>query len=111
MEQHKGSQCVAVLVGGHQRAQFDGQADTFLAEFVADGRRARGGPVPHGEHRVDTRQQMGHPLRQQLCRWYPQRDVGLANLVLGPGDPLTHGRLALQQRTGDLTDRQPRDQP
>ena len=50
-------------------------------------------------------------LGQQLCRWHPQRDVSVPDLVLGAGDTLTDRGFGLQQRTGNFRDGQPGNQP
>ena len=49
--------------------------------------------------------------RQQLGRRHPQRDVGVPDLGLGPGNALPDSGFGLQQRAGDLGDGQPGHQP
>ena len=111
MQQHKCCQRVGFRLGRHQGAQFAGQSHALVAQFVADRRRTRRGPVALGEHRVDAREHVRRALREQLGRRHAQRNVRAANLLLGAGDALTHRGLALQQCAGDLGDRQTRNQP
>ncbi len=76
---------VRIAVVGHQRAQFTGEPDTLVAQFVADRRRAACRPVALGEHRIDAAQYVWRALRQKL-RWrHPQRDVGAARSCSWPG--------------------------
>ncbi|SHS64389.1 Uncharacterised protein [Mycobacteroides abscessus subsp. abscessus] len=111
MEQDKCGQRIGLPLLRHEPAEFSGQPHTLVAQFVADGRRATGGPVALGEDRVDAAEHVGRAFGQQLGRWYPKGDIGGADLGFGACDSLTDRRLAVQQGTGDLSDSQARHQP
>jgi hypothetical protein len=88
MQQDKGCKRLRIAIAGHQSAQFTRQPNSFVAQFIADRRRPGRRPVPLGENCVDAGQHMRRAFGQQLGRRYAQRDVGMPNLVLGPGNSL-----------------------
>ena len=83
------------------------EADGFVAqdrahEVGAGGRRVAlvEQQVEHGEHRARA-------LGQQVRRRDAVRDAGVADLVLGPHEPLRHRRLGHEERACDLGGREP----
>ena len=63
--------------------------------------------MPLGEHQVHHPQHRGQAARQVGGRRQAERDPGLADLPLGPDQPLRHGRLGDQECGGDLGRGQP----
>src|SRR6478735_482018 len=92
VQQRERRQRVRVALVGHQRTDLAREAHAFVAELVADRRRAGRRPVAFGEDGIDAGEYVRCALGQQPGRWHPQRYVGMTNLVLGPGYSLSDRR-------------------
>src|SRR5215468_9629284 len=96
-EQDEGEQPGHAGVAGEQQPQHPGQVQ---------GPALQGGPggggVPGGEDQVHHVQHCGEPVRQLVGAGDAVGDARGGDLLLGAGDPGGHGRLAGQERVGDL---------
>ena len=111
-EQHEREQSGDLRDVGQQLPQDPAEPDGLGGELLADRRGVGGGgQVALVEDEVDDGQHRGQPRRQVLGRRDPVGDLGEADLLLGPGDPLGHGRLRHQERLGDLGDGEAAEQP
>src|SRR5215831_18537421 len=110
-EEDEGEQPGHARVVREQQPQHPGQVQGSFGQVTA----LQGGPgwggVPGGEDQVHYVQHAGQPLRQLVGAGNPVGDAGGGDLLLGPGDPGSHGRLAGQERAGDLGGGQPAQQP
>ena len=88
-------------VAGQQQGLVIGEAGLFEAAEPAKVFGAGGGQVVVADQLP----------RQLVGAGNPVRDAGGGDLLLGPGDPGSHGRLAGQERAGDLGGSQPAQQP
>ena len=110
-QQEQGEQPHRLGLVGHQLGQHAGQPHRLLAEVVADEVAvAAGGPVTLVVDQVQHRQHGVHAGRQLGVGGHPVRDVGVADLLLGPHDALGHRRLGHEEGVGDLGRLEPAEQ-
>ena len=72
------------------------------AQLAPDERVAAGGAVALVEDEVEDGEHAVEPLRQEVVRGHPVGDAGVADLPLGPHDPLGERGLRDEERPGDL---------
>ena len=96
---------------GSSAAQHPGQVQRPLDQVAADQVGAGRRGVAGGEQQVHHREHGVDPLGQLVGRRHPVRDAGGGDLLLRPGDPGRHRRLADQERAGHLGGGQPAQQP
>ena len=107
LEQHQRQQAAGFAFPGHQLGQRPGQPDRLPAQVLPDQVLPGAGRVPLVEQQIQHSQHASGALRQQVRRRHLVRDARIADLVLGPDQPLGHGRLRDQERAGDLRGGQP----
>ncbi len=107
LQQHQREQAARLALFGHQLGQRPGQPDGLQAQALPDQVLPGAGRVPLVEQQVQHGQHAGGALRQQVRWGHLVRDARVADLVLGPDQPLGHGRLRDQERPGDLRGGQP----
>jgi hypothetical protein len=76
--------------------------DGLLAQLRAHQHVTGRGPVALGEDQVHDPQHRRQPLGERFRGRHPEGDARLADLALGPHQPLRHGRLGDQEHRGDL---------
>ncbi len=89
--------------------QEPGEPDSLLAKRRARGRLPAPGRISLVEDQVDHRRHGGEPFGPLHRSRRLERDTGLGDAALGPGDALLHGGLAHQEGARDLRDRQAGD--
>ena len=102
VHQHQRQQSGNLGLGGHQPAQHAAQPDRLRRQPLPDQVRAGGRRVALVEQQVEHAEHARQAVRQQVRGRHPVGDPGLGDLLLGPDQPLGHGRLAGQERPGDL---------
>jgi len=107
VHQHQRQQAGRLRLGWHQPVHHPGQPDGLGAEVLPDQVRAGRGRIPLVEQQVQHAEHTRHALGQQMRRRHPVGNPGVGDLLLGPDQPLGHGRLAGQERPGDLRGGQP----
>ena len=110
-QQHQGEQPHDLGFVGHQLGQDPAQADGLGAQLLADQGVAGAGRVALVEDQVDDGQHGPEPVREVGLVRDPVGDPGVADLALGPDQPLGHGRLGHQEGAGDLGGGEPAQQP
>lgn len=106
-EQQQREEPGALPLGGQQAAQYPGQPDRLLGQVEPLETGSRAGRVPLGEDRVDDLEDAGQPRGQFVGAGHPERDPGLADLLLGPHDALGHGRRRHEERPRHLRGGEP----
>ena len=101
-EQHRRQQAQHLGVIGAQSGRQPGQPDCFVAQLIPDHPRAGAGPVSLGEHQVDNAEDTANPVRQLVVGRHPERYRGVADLPLGPHQPLRHCRFGHQKCARNL---------
>ena len=108
LQQHQGEQAARLgLVGQQRRPASRASRTPSSHSSSADQVVAPAGRVALGEHEVHAGQHRRQPLGQQVAGRHPERDVGGADLGLGPAQALGDRRLGLQEGAGDLAGPQP----
>ena len=102
LQQHQRQQRPRLGVAGERLDQHPRQPDRLVGELGADQRVRPRGEVALVEDQVQRRQHRGQPLGQLLGRGHLVGDVGVADLRLGPDQPLRHRRLGGEEGAGDL---------
>ena len=69
------------------------------------------GRVPLVEDQIDDAEHRTEPFRKLLVGRQREPYAGAGQVLLGPGDPLSHARLRRQERPGDLVGAQAGDGP
>ncbi len=110
-EQHEREQAQHLRLVGHELDQEPAEADRFGAEVLADQPVARTRRVALGEDEVDDGQHGAQPVGQLGLVRHPVGDPRVADLALGPDNPLRHRRLGHQEGAGDLARGEPAEQP
>ena len=105
VQQHQRQQSPDLGVVGHQPRQQPAEADRLVAELVADEPVALGGGVALVEDQVHDPQHAAQAVGQLLVGRHAVGDARVGDLALRAHDPLAHGRLGDQERTGDLAGR------
>ena len=85
---------------GHQLGERSPEPDRL-------GREVAPAAVALVEDQVDDREHGREPVGQQVGRRDPERDPGVADLVLGADEPLRHRLARDEERAGDLLGGQP----
>ena len=102
VHQHQRQQPGNLGLGRHQPAQHPAQPDRLRRQPLPDQVRAGRGRVALVEQQVEHAEHARQAVRQQVRGRHPVGDPGAGDLLLGPDQPLGHGRLAGQERPGDL---------
>ena len=102
VQQHQGQQARGLRLVRHQHGQHPGQPDRLGAQVLPDQVGACRGRVALVEQQVQHAQHARRAFRQQVGRRHPVGDPRVLDLLLGPDQPLGHGRLAGKERPGDL---------
>ncbi len=102
VEQHERKQPEGLGLVGHQRAEGAAQADGLVAERPPHQVAARAGRVPLVEEQIDDGQHRRGALEQLVGGRDDEGDAGVADLALGPDEPLGHGRFGNEEGAGDL---------
>ena len=110
-EQHQRQQSHHFRLLRHQLCQEPPEADRLGAEVLPNEPVARRGCVPLVENQVDDGQHSPEAARELGFVRDAIRDSRVANLCLGPDQPLGHRRFRRQKRAGDLGRREPPDEP
>ena len=108
-QQHQREQAGDLAVVGQQAVQHAGEPDRLGGQLDA-GEVGPGGAgvalvedqIEHLEHGVEARGAL-------LGRGHGERQAGRPDPLLGPADPLAHGRFGDEERVGDLAGREPTD--
>ena len=110
-EEDEGQQAGDVRVVGEEGAQDARQVQGSLHQVAPDeigtsgsGVSGRVQDVDDGEHGINARRELRHGR-------HPERDARHGDLLLGASDAGRHGRLADQERPGDLGGGEPAEQP
>ena len=107
MEQHQGKQPDCLGLVGHELDEDPPEPDRLTAQLAPDEGVTRRRGIPLVEDQVDHPEHGLEPFRQQVVGWHPVRDAGVADLLLGPNQPLGERRLGDQECPGDLGGGQP----
>ena len=107
MQQHQRQQPGRLGFIGEERDHDPCQADRLGAQLTPDQRVARRRRVALVEDEVQDPQDPVEPLGQELGRRDAIGDPGIADLALGPNEPLREGRLRDEEGARDLGRRQP----
>jgi hypothetical protein len=110
-QQHERQQPHDLRFVGHELGQEPSQADGLRAEVVADEPVARAGRVALVEDEVDDGQHGPQAVGELGLVGDPIRDPRVADLALGPDQPLGHGRLGDQEGPRDLRGGEASQQP
>ena len=102
VDEHQRQQAERLGLVGHQGAQGPGQPDRLGAQALPHELRAGGGRVALVEQEVEHGQHGGGPVHQEVGRRDAEGDAGVADLALGPDQPLGHGGLGDEEGPGDL---------
>ena len=114
-QQHQRQQPGHLGIAGQQPAQPAGQPDRLTGQIRAGQLVTLGRRVPLVEDQVQHVQHRAEPVAALRVAARPagwahgQRHVAGLDGLLGPADPLGHGRLGDQERRGDLRGGQPAD--
>jgi hypothetical protein len=107
VQQQQGQQPQRLALVGHQLGQDPPQAHRLGAQLPPDQGVPGAGGIALVEDQVEDGQHRAEPLRQQVVGRHPVGDGGVADLALGPDQPLGHGRLREHEGVGDLGRGQP----
>ena len=102
VDEHQRQEAESLGLVGHQGAHGPGQPDRFGAQALSHEVRAGGGGVALVEQEVQHRQDGGGPVDQEVGRRDAKGDAGVADLALGPDQPLGHRGLGNEEGPGDL---------
>ena len=109
-QQHQREQADGLGLVGHQLDQHPTEPHGLDAQVVSDESVARRGRVALVEDEVHDGQHPGETLGQVGVARHAVRDAGVADLGLGPHEPLGHRRLGDEEGGGDLRGREPAEQ-
>ena len=101
-QQHEREQADDLGLVGHQRGQQPPEPDRLGAQVLADQLVAGAGRVALVEDQVDDGQHGPQAVGQVGLVGHAVRDPRVADLALGPDEPLRHGRLGDQEGPRDL---------
>ena len=110
-EQHEREQSHDLGFVGHQLGQQPSEADGLRAEVLADEPVARARRVALVEDEVDDGQHGPQAVREVGLVRDAVGDPRVADLALGPDQPLGHGRLGHQEGARDLGGGEPAQEP
>ena len=110
-QQQQGQQAAHLGFGGQQPVQDPGQPDGFVGEVGPQQLLARAGGVAFGEDQVEDAQHPRQAAGQLVAAGDPEDDPRVADLALGPHDPLRHRGLGHQERARHLGGGQPGQAP
>jgi hypothetical protein len=110
-QQHEGEQPHHLGLVGHELGQEPPEPDGLGAQLLADQPVARAGRAALVEDQVDDGQHGPEAVGELGLAGDPVGDPGVADLALGPDQPLGHGRLGHQEGAGDLGRGEPAQQP
>ena len=111
MEEHQGEDAERLGLVGHQLDEDAREADRLAAQLAPDERVAGRRRVALVEDQVDDPEDGLEALGEEVIRWDAVGDPGVADLLLGPDQALSQGRLRDEERPGDLRGRQPTQRP
>jgi hypothetical protein len=106
-EQHQREQALDLRFVGHEVGQQPSEADGLGAEVLADQPVTRAGRIPLVEDQVEDGQYGPQPVPEVGIPRDAVGDPGVADLALGPDQPLRHGRLSDQEGARDLRGAEP----
>ncbi len=110
-QQHQREQPGHLGLVRHQPGQQPAEPDRLGAQVGPDQLVTGAGRVSLVEDQVHHGQHRAEPARQLGFAGHPVRDPRVADLALGPDQPLRHRRLRHQERVRDLRRAQPAEQP
>ncbi len=102
VEEHERQQSEGLRFVGHELGQGAGQTDGLGAQARPHQVGAGRGRVALVERQVQHGQHRGRSVRELMGGRHPVGDAGVADLALGPHQPLGHRRLRHQECPGDL---------
>jgi hypothetical protein len=108
-EQHEREQSHDLRFVGHELGQEPSEADGLGAKVLADELVARARTVAEDE--VDDGQHGPKAVREVRLIRDPVRDPRVADIALGPDQPLGHGWLGYQEGARDLRGGEPSQEP
>jgi len=105
----EGAQPQCLGLPGQERGDEPGEQDGLLAEVDADPVGPRGRGMALGEDQVDDAEHAREALGHALGGRDGERHAAVAQLALGPGQPLGQRALRDEERAGDLRRPEARD--
>ena len=102
LKQHQREQAYVLRLFGQKLTQGPAQTDGLSTQLVADQALARGGGVSFVEYQVDDGFDRCQPLGQHMNGWDFVGNSGVANLGLGPDQPLRQRGFGKQEGAGNL---------
>ena len=106
VQEHEREQPEDLGLVGHEVDEDPGEADRLRAQLLADERVAGRGLVALVEDEVEDAQHRLEPLGQEMVGRHAVRDRRVADLALGPDEPLGERHLRDEECPGDLRRRE-----
>ena len=110
-EQHQPEQSQHLGLVRHQFGKQPPQPDRLGTQVVADERRPRACRIALIENEIEDGEHGAEPAGKVGLGRDPVRDSRVADLALGPDQPLRHGRLRDEEGMRDLRRGEPAQQP